>query len=82
MFEKESKKAVLKYMLQRKQILLYFTLTKEKKSAGWQDVHKFALSLGYHKKEWYIRDAFWPNIRQTTMVSVIFPQVCSSYICL
>jgi hypothetical protein len=70
--DKESKKAVLKYMLERKQILFGKfddTLTKEKKSAGWQDVHKFALSLGYHKKEWqYIRDTFWPNIRQTTMV--------------
>jgi hypothetical protein len=42
MFVKESKKAVLKYMLERKKILFGKfddTLTKEKKSAGCINLH-------------------------------------------
>jgi hypothetical protein len=68
------RKLFYKYMFKRKQILFGKfdnTLTMEK-IAGWQDLHKFALGLGYHKKEWQyilVRDAFWPNIRQTIMVS-------------
>lgn len=76
MVSKDTKLLLLKKIEENKNILFGAfndKLTKQNKSDAWKEIFKLGQSCGaFNGKEWsYIRDVFWPNIRKTTMVSII-----------